>query len=178
MTWKLRIHNNHAMNNLRYNLAGSDYRHKEALTVLGNLSDVVSSIKAGNGRFLSTSKIPMPLSVYDPPLYFSTDIKAWGETLDYPFCKHHVAFPRLRTRWGTVATAGTFCDWVSPSNGECTFIKILSGKQYVVIATPADDMSIPLTTPFTNSKDWNFDGVVLEEGTMVSVIICLIIRNY
>jgi hypothetical protein len=150
--------------------------HKEKVTVLGNLSDLVSSIEAGNDRFLSMSKIPMPFSGYDPPLYFSTDIKAWGETLDYPFCKRHVAFPRLRTRWGKVATAGSFCDWVSPSNGECTFIKILSGKQYVVIATPGDDMNFPRS--FTDSDDWNFDGVVLEEGTMVSVIICLILRNY
>jgi hypothetical protein len=178
MTWKLRVRNQHAvsMNNLRYNLAGSDYTHKEKVTVLGNLSDLVSSIEAGNDRFLSTSKIPMPFSGYDPPLYFSTDVKAWGETLDYPFCKRHVAFPRMRTRWGTVSTAGAFCDWISPSNGECTFIKILSGKQYVVIATPGDDMSFP--RPFTDYNDWNIDGVVLEEGTMVSVMICLIIRKY
>jgi hypothetical protein len=80
------------------------------------------------------------------------------------------------TWWGTVATAGSFCDWVLPPNGECTFIKILSAKQYVVIATLGDDMSFP--RPFTNSDNWNFDGVVLEEGTMVSVIICLIIRKY
>lgn len=146
-------------------LTSSDYSQGEPCDSVGSLSDLLSSTTLANGSCLRTHNIPMALSIYDPPLTLATDLKAWGDTLDHPYCKRHVTFPRLRTRWGNVTTAGIFTDWISPSNGECTFLNILSGAQYVVIAVPRIDTSHPLTTnPSNDTNNWDFEGALLEEG--------------
>lgn len=145
----------------------SDYSHGVPCDTIGTLSDLLCSIGLANGSCLRTDNIPMALSAHDPPLFLATDFKAWGETLDHPFCKRHIPFPRLRTRWGNVTTAGAFTDWISPQSGECTFLNILSGAQYVIIALPKCDASWPpITMPSTDSDsdDWDFEGVLLEEG--------------
>ena len=143
----------------------SDYMQGEPCDVVGSLSDLLSSTRLASGSCLRVHNIPMALSVYDPPLFLATDLKGWGKTLDHPFCKCSVPFPRLRTRWGNVATAGTFTDWISPENGECTFLNILSGAQYIIIALPSSHAPRPpITTPSVDNDDWDFEGVLLEEG--------------
>lgn len=103
--------------------------------------------------------------MYDPPPFLATDLKAWGETLDHLFCKRHVPYPRLRTRWGNVATAGAFTEWISPQNGECTFFNILSGAQFVIIALPkVEALRPPTTMPLVENDNWFFEGVLLDEG--------------
>jgi hypothetical protein len=146
-------------------MARSDYTQGKPKDVVGTLSDLFTTTTLTNSSFLQTRNMPMALSTYDPPLFLATDLKAWGDTVDHAFCKRHVPFPRSRTRWGNVSTTGTFTDWISPDNGECTFLNILCGAHYVIIAIPKTGVSRPATTtPVSDSGDWDFEGVVLEEG--------------
>jgi hypothetical protein len=98
----------------------------------------------------------------------ATDLQAWADTLDHPYCKRHVPFPLSHTRWGTVATTGAFGDWNEPVNGVCTYISVLRGCQYVVVASPGAQEGDPVwTSPSDCPSDWEYDGIVQTCGMMM-----------
>jgi hypothetical protein len=112
-----------------FTLSSIDHAKNAPRDVLGTYDDLVS-VHTSIGRALSTSEIPMPFSHHSPPMSMATDLRAWADTLDHPYCKRHVPFPLSHTRWGTVATIGAFGVWNKPVNGVCTYISVLRGCQY------------------------------------------------
>jgi hypothetical protein len=147
---------------------GSDYMHSDARDTIGSLDDLITSHQATVGHILATTQIAMPFSQFSPPPMMATDLRAWADMLDYPFCKRRISFPFSQTRWGMASTAGAFTDWIVPSDGLCTYFQILHGKQFVVVVTPREKIHMfPIRPPSDDIDFWEYEGMLVKAGQMV-----------
>lgn len=145
-----------------------DERHTIGLT-----SDLLKSHRSPNGKILNALDFPMPTRGIRPPETIATDILAFTETLDDPFCKRSSSFPDADMYWGLAATNHSFHFFHIDADGFGTFIAPQTGSKYWVLARPKAGKSFATTDIFANSSFaidemnedlWDVEAVLLGPG--------------
>jgi hypothetical protein len=141
--------------------------------VLGTLDDILESALACNGNILSTKLFPSPLIDTAGQIMWASDQRAWLDTIDLPYCKRHVAPPLSHLRWAVAATSGSLSEWRIGSEGSFTYLDIMVGSLWVIVAMEkegdkdgfASTLLCSLMSPVgPNTNLWGMQGIVLSAG--------------
>ena len=108
-----------------------------------------------------------------PPRVFTSDLAAFIDMVDLPFCGRNILFPVMSTRWGLAATTGAFHLWHTDCNGFATYINTQMGYKWWVLAQPMQSSDFADTSLFTKNfavngpnKDlWEMEAVLLTPGS-------------
>ena len=152
---------------------------KEDIDALATVRDLICSANSRTGIITGTQQILTSGSIYYRPVLLASDVGAFTSTFTQPSCPKPTSLPTSDMFWHSAATSGAFSPWILPQHGFCAFINILTGSHWLVIARPkaGQDPSFASTThklqqfqPFQpNAHLWNWEAVVLEPGTQLSV---------
>jgi hypothetical protein len=141
--------------------------------VLGTLDDLLESHLAPNGNILSTTLIPSPLIDNPGQISWASDQRAWMDTIDLPYCKRHIAPPLSHLRWAVAATNGSLSEWRIGSEGSFTYLDVMFGFLWVIVATEkegdkdgfASTLLCSLMEPAaSNTNLWDMQAIVLSAG--------------
>jgi len=151
-----------------------DYTTETKGSKIGRVRDFID---AADGNVIATKRAHIMASGHRPPKSLASDEVSWLHTIDQPFCKRKQNVPRSETQWEAASTKGAFERWTVPLYGYCTFINVVAGAQWVLIAR-SKDAEVPELTygvdgltsfePYgTNSKLWDVDAVVVQAGSQL-----------
>lgn len=70
-----------------------DGTRPKAQHVTGMLNQLLQSVLASNGNILTMKAILSPMIDTPGQITWVSDQRAWVDTIDLPYCKHHVALP-------------------------------------------------------------------------------------
>ena len=105
---------------------------------------------------------------------FSSDLAAFGATVDLPMCGRSISFPMASTRWGLAATSGAHHLWHIDCDGFCTYIDTQTGAKWWIVAKSKDGSThFSHPTVFTeaydissaNEEKWDLEAVLLRPGS-------------
>ena len=123
-------------------------------------------------KILNALDFPLT-SAPPPPTAFSSDLVAFGATLDLPFCGRNIGFPAISSRWGLAATSGAFHLWHTDCDGFATYIDTQTGHKWWIIARPKEPSSFSDTSLFVdkftvnrpNDNVWDLEAILLAPGS-------------
>lgn len=130
------------------------------------------------GKNLNSLDFPMQNAVL-PSEKFASDVKAWNWTQTTRNRNDH--YPSSTARWGLAATTGASHKWHLDTDGESTFIKVVSidGGKVWFVGVPKDlnfeqfaqrhifqgDSGYDMDT--SNTALWNVEAVYLKPGSLL-----------
>ena len=145
---------------------------EDSLHSQGTLKDLLNC-EADGSKILNALDLPLT-SAPPPPTAFSSDLAAFGATLDLAFCGRTIGYPAISSRWGLAATSGAFHLWHTDCDGFTTYIDTQTGYKWWVIARPKEPSGFSDTSMFTNGKFavnhpnddvWDLEAVLLAPGS-------------
>lgn len=92
---------------------------------------------------------------------------------DLPYCKCHIAPPLLHLRWAVAATLDSLSPWRIRSEGTFTYLDIMVGSLWVVVAVQKEGdidgfastrLHSCMSSTAPNSELWDMQGIVLVAG--------------
>lgn len=146
-----------------------DERH-----VIGVTGDLLKSHRSPNGKILNALDFPMPTRGIRPPETIATDILAFNETLDDPYCKRTAGFPVSDMYWGLAATNHSFHFFHIDTDGLATAVRPQNGAKYWIVAQPKAGRSFAATDIYVDGKYaidemnmdlWEVEAILLTAGT-------------
>jgi hypothetical protein len=160
----------------RFSTISIDHTQETEKDARGTIQHLLDSDKALNGNIISMRRVSMTPSDYPPPDSLASDVNAWNCTAEESYCKRRVHFPEQPTRWITAATRNAFGPWTEEAHGFCTYINILNGQLWVLIAKPktqifadVSNIAVSFDPMATNSGSWDIEGVLLGQGSQLCV---------
>jgi hypothetical protein len=122
-------------------------------------------------------RAPMVPSDYPPPDSLASDVTAWNCTSEERYCKRRITFPEQHIRWITAATSDAFGTWTEEAHGFCTYMNVLTGWLWVLIAKPktqggriftnVSNLATPFDPMAPNTRLWDVEAVLLGEGSQL-----------
>ena len=125
------------------------------------------------GKILNALQFPMPEEGLGHHR-FSTDSIAWRATKGRRGSSDGESPPLADIRWGLAATKGAVHWWHVDSDGFCTFIDVIAGYKWWIVAKEKDSgQSFGHTALFSgdyqleepNNKLWSVEAILLEAGS-------------
>lgn len=99
------------------------------------MAQLLESSKSKNGKVLNALNFPLPLKSVEPTT-FSSDAHAMHHTLNDVGWRHGMAPPTGDIRWGVASTKGAWHGWHIDSDGNGTFIIVIYGAKWWIVARP------------------------------------------
>ena len=123
------------------------------------------------GRILNALDFPMG-KADNTPQYISSDEVAFFQAED----NQRRSYPVAEMRWGIAATAGSYHTWHIDSDGFGTYINVVAGYKWWVLAKPKeskhhfDEIDLYLKNydaELTNDTKWDTEGILLLPGSLL-----------
>lgn len=121
----------------------------------GSLADLLEASKSLDSRILNALDIPDPFSGYERSS-FSSDSHALASVFRQEGWAKK-AIPIEDIRWGLAATTGAFHHWHVDSDGFGTFIDLIAGSKWWIVARPIGDLKHDWSTGTSWLKNKAFD---------------------
>jgi hypothetical protein len=134
-----------------------------------------------SGKILLVSNISMPRASVELS-HYASDVYAWNETEDEPYCKEDQPVPTRDIRWGRAALEGAFAPWQLIPEGFGAVLEVKTGAEWLIVARPPsvnDDEYEPVTGYFSrlsifladfqsrSSNKWHVEAILLTVGSRV-----------
>jgi hypothetical protein len=156
-------------------IIGTDGTRSEEQKTLGKLDNLLKHVHSSDGNILGTMQLSAPLLNRQPPPNMASDRHAWINTIGLPYCKRQVSPPFSHITWVAAATGHFLTSWLLGPEGSCTYIDVLVGSIWAVVARPRGGSRYKLfdnhlycdgfNPSFPNTLLWDMEGVILGAGS-------------
>ncbi|KAF8221405.1 hypothetical protein L208DRAFT_1382279 [Tricholoma matsutake] len=140
-----------------------DGTHSSEQHAWETLDDLLESAHATNGNIMTTTPIPSPLIDTPGQITWASDQRAWMDTIDLPYL---------------AATLDSLSPWHIGSEGTFTYLDIMVGSLWVVVAVQKEGdingfastgLHSHMSSTALNSKLWDMQGIVLVAGNRIFI---------